>query len=177
MIYKLSDNKVLNIRHAIIEDAEKLLKTVTTYIEEQKFIMTSINEFSVTVDQERKWIKSHIDNPTSLILIAEINDKIVGNLNLECNPHLKQSHVGEFGIAILKENRNKGIGGFLIKEMLEWCKQNKKIEKIILQVFANNDRAIHLYKKFGFHEEGRLIKSIKLDNGEYIDNLLMYKMM
>ncbi len=176
MIYKLSDGKEIKIREAVVLDAEKLLITAKTNIEEQEFVMTSIDEFTITLDQEKKWIKSYKDNPTSLLLVAECDNQIIGNLDFKCKPQLKQSHVGEFGIGVLKKYRNKGIGGFLLKELIDWTKSNGSIEKLILQVFANNDRAIHLYKKFGFKEEGRLIKSIKLENEEYIDNLLMYKM-
>jgi RimJ/RimL family protein N-acetyltransferase len=176
MDYTLSDGSKLKIREADINDAKKLLTTAKINIEEQEFIMTSINEFKITVDQEKEWIKSYKDNPTSLLLLAELDNQIVGNLDFKCKPQLKQSHVGEFGIGVLKEYRNKGIGGFLIKELIDWAKKKDNIKKLTLQVFANNDRAIYLYKKHGFQEEGRLISSIKLDNGEYIDNLLMYKM-
>jgi len=43
-------------------------------------------------------------------------------------------------------------------------------------VFSTNKRAIALYKKMGFIEEGRKIKEFKMDNNEYVDDVLMYKL-
>ena len=41
-----------------------------------------------------------------------------------------------------------------------------------LCVFRDNYKAINLYKKFGFKEEGIKIKSA-LKNGEYADEIIM----
>ena len=92
------------------------------------------------------------------------------------NARKKLLHTVEFGMSVLRELRNKGIGGLLLKELINWADKNPLIEKITLQVFLNNERAIYLYKKSGFQEEGRLIKAIKLDNNKYVDNVLMYRM-
>lgn len=45
----------------------------------------------------------------------------------------------------------------------------------MLGVFSTNHRAISLYKKMGFLEEGRKIFEFKLNDGEYIDDVIMYK--
>ena len=69
--------------------------------------------------------------------------------NVQINKlHGKSSHVGELGIFIKKGYRDKGIGELMMQQALKYA--NKEGIKIVkLSVFANNDRAIHLYKKFG----------------------------
>lgn len=47
------------------------------------------------------------------------------------------------------------------------------LEKLCLQVFATNSRAIALYTSLGFVEEGRQVRDIKLETGDYIDVLMM----
>jgi RimJ/RimL family protein N-acetyltransferase len=47
---------------------------------------------------------------------------------------------------------------------------------VSLAVLATNERAIAVYKKLGFVEEGRRIKEIKIGPSQYIDDVLMYKM-
>lgn len=47
------------------------------------------------------------------------------------------------------------------------------LEKLNLLVLASNDRAISFYKKFGFVEEGRKIREVKIRDGHYDDNILM----
>jgi ribosomal protein S18 acetylase RimI-like enzyme len=48
------------------------------------------------------------------------------------------------------------------------------IEKVCLGVFHDNLPAIGLYRKFGFKEEGRQPRGIKLGPGDYQDVILMY---
>jgi ribosomal protein S18 acetylase RimI-like enzyme len=47
---------------------------------------------------------------------------------------------------------------------------------VSLGVFSTNQRAISLYKKMGFVEEGRKIKEFKMSEREYVDDIIMYKM-
>ncbi|MGG0509418.1 GNAT family protein [Priestia megaterium] len=56
---------------------------------------------------------------------------------------------------------------------MEWSKEQKGLGKINLDVFSNNKRAIHLYKKLGFKEEGKQINQIKLKDGSHADIIFM----
>ena len=67
-----------------------------------------------------------------------------------------------------------GIGKQLIETLLDWARNNKQIEKVVLQVFATNGRAIDLYRTMGFVEEGRHIKAIKQPDGTYVDVIQMF---
>jgi ribosomal protein S18 acetylase RimI-like enzyme len=49
------------------------------------------------------------------------------------------------------------------------------IDKLRLEVFTTNERALHLYRAVGFQEEGRLVKQVKMEDGCMIDLLLMSK--
>jgi RimJ/RimL family protein N-acetyltransferase len=40
-------------------------------------------------------------------------------------------------------------------------------------VFPHNERAIALYRKFGFVEEGRRVKQIRRASGEIWDSIMM----
>ena len=52
-------------------------------------------------------------------------------------------------VAVLPSYRKQGIGDSLVREMLTVAKE-KKICKIMLEVRASNEAAIHLYEKYGF---------------------------
>ncbi|MFD1396998.1 GNAT family N-acetyltransferase [Kroppenstedtia eburnea] len=69
----------------------------------------------------------------------------------------------------------KGLGNLLLKEVFAWAEQNLLIEKVSLGVFSTNQSAIVLYKNMGFVEERRKIKEFKLNDNQYIDDILMYK--
>ncbi len=46
-----------------------------------------------------------------------------------------------------------------------------------LGVFSTNYRAIALYKRMGFIEEGRKVNEVKLNEKEDMDDILMFKLM
>ncbi|GGB63696.1 hypothetical protein GCM10007199_32170 [Fictibacillus barbaricus] len=61
----------------------------------------------------------------------------------------------------------------MIKELLKWAKEGQVVEKIYLEVFANNGRAVNLYKKHGFIEEGRKKNHVKHGPDQYEDEIIM----
>lgn len=56
-------------------------------------------------------------------------------------------------IAVKENQRGKHVGHRLMKEIEKLCKEGKAISKISLFVLKSNDRAKHLYEKFGYEEE------------------------
>jgi len=65
-----------------------------------------------------------------------------------------------------------GIGTRLISKIIEIARQ-KKFETMELTVFALNQRALHLYRKFGFQEVGRIKDGIKFLDETYTDEIIM----
>ena len=66
-----------------------------------------------------------------------------------------------------------GIGQEMMNE-LESHAPRLGIETIYLDVFANNDRARHVYRKLGYNEVGSLPRGIQY-RGEYVDSVMMVK--
>lgn len=67
-----------------------------------------------------------------------------------------------------------GIGTNLLKETIRWADTND-IKKITLSVLETNEKAIILYKKYGFEEEGLLKKDKLLTDGNYYNTIIMGK--
>ena len=55
---------------------------------------------------------------------------------------------------------------------MDWAKRTGTVSRIELSVFERNQRAVQLYRKFGFEVEGRRRRAIFRD-GEYLDDLIM----
>ena len=89
-------------------------------------------EFTITTEQEAEYIRN-----TSLILVAEIDGKIVGCATLQKGGSAKTKHVALFGITILKEYTGIKLGSLLMGKVIEWAEKNE-VEKIELEVFAEN---------------------------------------
>ncbi len=59
-----------------------------------------------------------------------------------------------FTVAVDENSRGKGIGGMILKRLLEFCVE-KGAEKVFLEVEEGNIAAISLYLKYGFLEVGK----------------------
>ena len=57
---------------------------------------------------------------------------------------------GELGIAITAKKQNMNYGTEAIKRMLEYGFNTMELNRIILKVYPNNERAIRVYAKCGF---------------------------
>lgn len=164
------------IRTGRLEDAEAILAIENAVISERDYLITLYEELSKTsVEQKREWTQGLLENKKETLLVAELNGQIVGWVAFYSHKRKRLSHTGSFTMMVRKKFRGMGIGKMLVKVLLEWSKKNPLIEKVSLGVFSTNYRAISLYKNMGFIEEGRKIKEFKLNDNEYIDDILMYK--
>jgi RimJ/RimL family protein N-acetyltransferase len=79
----------------------------------------------------------------------------------------------EFGIVIgAKQHWNKGFGTEALQAIIKHGFETLNLNRIALQVYENNPRAIRSYEKAGLVHEGRLRQGHYQD-GEYVDVLLM----
>jgi len=163
------------IREIVPDDACNLLKFAKAILQEEIYSFTSINEFNFGIDEEKEWIKNMLKNKNNVFLVVEHKNELIGNISIIQNTSLKSSHVSELSINIMYEYRNKGIGTILMDAGLKKINGCPDIKKIVLQVFDNNERAIALYKKYGFTEEGKLKRQIKFNKESYVDVCLMAK--
>jgi RimJ/RimL family protein N-acetyltransferase len=168
------DQKQFTIRRPTENDAEQIINYSKILFASTDQVLTELQEYTISVEDEKIWIKNFNANPSALLLIAELDHQIVGLLFFVPNTKKKNAHTGEFGVSVHPKYQALGIGRALIETLLDWAKQMKQIEKIFLQVFATNSHAIKLYHQMGFVEEGRHVKAIKQRNGEYVDIIQMY---
>jgi RimJ/RimL family protein N-acetyltransferase len=161
------------IRTARPSDAEAYLALGQSIMSEDIYSLTQADELNLTVEQEREWIQRGLENKDHLIIIAETNQKVIGQLDFSNGHRKRNAHTGEFGMGVHKEFRGLGVGSLLLAALVEWAKSNQRIKKVNLSVHQTNDRAIATYKKIGFQVEGLRTKDLKYPNDVYIDTVLM----
>lgn len=171
-----NDSLSYMIRTGELEDAEAVLELQNSVISEGEYFIAVSNEFNKTIEQQRDWIQSSLENERETIIVAEINGEVIGWIGFESENRKRMSHKGSFGLMIRKNYRGMGIGKELVQALLDWAEANPLIEKVSLGVFSTNHRAIALYKSMGFVEEGRKIKEFKMSESEYVDDIIMYKL-
>lgn len=172
--HQTKDGRTFRIRRPDESDAEKLIQYSKILFASTDQVLTTLEEYGITIEEEKTWINNSLQNPSAITLVAEMNKEIIGLLFFVPQTKKKNSHTGEFGVNVHPDYQAQGIGRALIQTLLIWAKENGRIEKVFLTVFATNTNAIKLYKDLGFIEEGRHVKAIKQITGEYVDIIQMY---
>ncbi|EDT79299.1 GNAT family N-acetyltransferase [Clostridium perfringens] len=155
----------LKIRDIKIEDYKEISK-----IRKMPGVMENILS---NKDEEEELIKEKIINrgKNQYWYVAEENGKVIGLGILMNHGNLRKKHVGVITLMVNSDYQNKGIGSLLMDKLIN-LSESLNIIRLELCVFRDNYKAINLYKKFGFKEEGIKIKSA-LKNGEYADEIIM----
>jgi ribosomal protein S18 acetylase RimI-like enzyme len=170
---KLKDGTQVVIREATIHDAAEMIQCIKTYISESPYMVMLPEEFSLTLHQGREWIHAFIEADNSLLIVAEKNGTILGNLDITGAKRNRILHNGLVGMGMLPECRQNGLGSILLQAGIDWAKRNPYLERLWLQVIADNEPAIKLYKKHGFIQEGLQKNFIRTGENSYADNMIM----
>ena len=117
-------------------------------------------------------IQSDTDAPNNLMIVAEMNGKLVGYARCEGSTSKRLAHKVEFGVGVLQKYWGHGLGKNLLETCLVWAKSNRQ-KKMSLQVLETNKPAIQLYEKYGFETEGILKKDKLLSVGNYYNTLIL----
>lgn len=160
------------IRSAIETDAKDLSEIRVQIDGETENLDREKGEAFNNEENFRKLIQVDTENAKNLFLVAEVNGRIVGFSRCEGSPLKRFSHKVEFGVCVLKDYWGHQIGKNFLKESISWADFNG-IKKITLNVLETNEKAIRLYKKFGFEVEGVLKKDKILSDGKYYDTIVM----
>ena len=164
---KDSNRPWILIREATNRDIPLILQNFNAVIKERVFLGSE-----KILPRHRKGFLDHIKDRKSLTLVAIVDGKIVGNLNVWPTGLRKMRHVREISMLIIKDYRELGVGSALMDYGINWAKKQKAIEKVVLGVFSSNKRAHGLYEKFGFKVEG-VLKRQHILKGKYADEFRM----
>ncbi|MGN6304909.1 MAG: GNAT family N-acetyltransferase [Mesorhizobium sp.] len=104
-------------------------------------------------------------------LVAVIEGEVVGWCDIIRNDRPVHSHCGTLGMGIIPAYRGHGLGRRLIDAALAQARE-KGFVRIMLEVRADNARAISLYRRVGFVAEG-VERDAFLVDGEYHDLIMM----
>ena len=105
--------------------------------------------------------------------VAEEESRVVGHSFLEPMKMVGNSHVFTLNIVVHPGHTERGVGTALLTHLLEWAQRRQDLRKIELLVRATNARAIALYTKHGFVEEGRFRDRVGTTDGQFVDDIAM----
>lgn len=159
--------RIVVLRGPEVSDAERLLNYMKITASETPFLIRDPDEVTMTLEQEKEFLKNRIASDKELLLLAEMDREHVGSASLmEIGPYRRYAHRCSLAIALYKEYWGAGIGEIMMEVLLSVAKQ-LGYEQAELEVVRSNHRAISLYNKLGFVKYGTLPGNMKLEDGFY----------
>jgi RimJ/RimL family protein N-acetyltransferase len=122
---------------------------------------------------EIKWLESvSVANPREKVFAIETLDReLIGSVGLHTVNWVERK--AELGIMIgEKQFWGKGYGSDSMREILRIAFEKMNLNRVYLRVFENNSRAVRVYQKCGFQQEG-VLREDHYTGGRYYNTLVM----
>jgi diamine N-acetyltransferase len=131
--------------------------------------------FPVTEAMEADWIGAVLKDRSRTRIVLAIEDRsdgvLAGFVYLNNLDWLARN--AEFGILIgARERQRRGLAREALELVAQYAFDTLNLHKIYLRVVAYNERALQLYRRFGFTEEG-IQREHAFVRGRYYDVVLM----
>jgi RimJ/RimL family protein N-acetyltransferase len=108
---------------------------------------------AISEPSESFWISEMIRAAEHLVLVAEADGEVVGNVLVSVDRGVATEHIGVLSITITDGWRDVGIGTEMVAAAQRWAR-DRGLFKLSLGVFPDNERAVAVYEKRGFVREG-----------------------
>ena len=170
----LKNGKTAILKSPCVEDAEKLLHYIKKACGETDFLARYPEEWNISVEQEEAWVNRLLAAPDTLGITCYVDGEVAGNCEISFRGGMKTSHRATIAIAILRDYWNLGIGSAMFEELVA-AAHSRGTEIMELEFVEGNERAKHLYEKFGFLVVSEKPNAFKLKDGTYLSEIYMQK--
>jgi len=119
----------------------------------------------------REYIAEIIGGESSVVFVAEQDEKIVGAVRAEVReaPTIPLVVPRRFGVidtlVVIRSCRRRGIGTALAAEVQRWAK-GKGVSQVELTVYEFNRTGLAFYQKLGFRTASRRLRKSLTDSGQ-----------
>jgi RimJ/RimL family protein N-acetyltransferase len=143
------------IRDLLSDDVDRLLRFINPLIAEDTFIdMTGSplrrEEEAAFVAQRR----ADMARGSNVMRLAVADDDVLATGELR-RLIGRRRHVAELGVAVSAAHRDRGLGTAMVEDLLVQSSR-LGVRRLVLRVFAVNERAQQVYRNCGFVECGRI---------------------
>jgi putative acetyltransferase len=123
----------------------------------------------------RKRVGLGQENEGLVALVALHQGAVIGSCSLLQVARVRRAHCADIGMGVSPAWQRQGIGSRLLAAVLEVADNWMNLRRVELTVYADNQAAIGLYRKFGFETEGQL-RDYAVRDGGYVDVLSMARL-
>lgn len=169
----LKNGKEALIRNGDWPDGAAVFENFNRTHGETDFLLTYPDENSFDAEQEARFLEEKTNSPDETELIALVDGKVAGTAGIErVGKKYKVKHRAELGISLLREYWGLGLGRALAAACIR-CAREAGYIQLELNVVADNERALSLYRSLGFVEFGRNPKGFNSRESGYQELVYM----
>ena len=151
----LKNGKEALLRNGDAADGKEVFEVFNLTHGETDFLLSYSDENSYNAEEEAAFLDGKTNSDNEIEILALVDGKIVGMAGIESvGAKHKVRHRAEFGISIAKDYWGLGLGRALTSACIQCAKAAGYIQ-MELDVVADNERAMSMYKSLGFTEYGR----------------------
>ncbi len=164
------ENSLIKLRPISEKDTDNILRWRNSKEVKKFFCMQD----DLTREEHEWWLKNRVQvgKVIQFIIVDKELEQDLGTVYIRDID--EQNKNGEFGIYIGEvQSRNKGIGTQAMELICDYAFKKLKLHKVYLRVLATNERAISVYKKNGFKEEGKFKDHLYVEDTGYQDLVFM----
>ena len=153
--YTLKDGRILALREPTIDDAKLLMAYPKIVGAETDFLLCDENGIDgLTLEGEEQWIKGTLDASNTKMFLGFVDDELVLLCDVRAEARNRISHSAGISISIKRDYWGLGIGSIAMQTMIDFARSTNFLRMLTLEVHEGNERAMALYKRFGFVEVG-----------------------
>ena len=117
-----------------------------------------------------------VPGKADVLLVAERDGGIVGSSGMHpTGPSPRRRHTMVIGLSVRADVQGQGVGSALMQAMCDYADRWIGLLRLELTVYVDNERAVGLYRRFGFEIEGRH-RGYVLRDGAFVDAFAMARM-
>jgi len=164
----LKDGRNVTVRLLEPGDFERLLEFFRALPSEDRLFL----RHDVCDPQIIRKRTDHIDSGDVTSVVAESDDKIVGDGTLHSTPHGWMRHMGFVRVVTARSHRQVGLGTMIIRELVNLA-EDHGLEKLQVQLIADDRGSLNMCKALGFEQVAILKGAVKDQQGRSRDLAIM----
>ncbi|MFO1217126.1 MAG: GNAT family N-acetyltransferase [Burkholderiaceae bacterium] len=122
------------------------------------------------LEQVEAFVRSNVERGIAQFVAVQ-NDRVLAWADIVPSASHGIAHRGSLGMGVLPEFRGRGLGRAVLNACIAKAWTNG-LERVDLEVRADNSPAIQLYTALGFRREGIKERGMRVD-GAYFETVLM----
>ena len=169
----MKDGRKCVLRNGTERDGQAMWEIFNLTHAQTDYLLSYPEENSFTAEEEAQFLREKTESADEIELLAEIDGTVVGAAGIErVGNKEKVRHRAVLGISVDRAYWSLGIGKALTGACIE-CAAKAGYAQLELDVVAANERAVALYRSFGFVEYGRNPRGFRSRQAGWQELLLM----